>query len=48
MVTDGMYLLFIPGMTILAFIIGTALAFVAMSAKQEPTGDEPSETEAAH
>ena len=48
MVTEGMYLLFIPGFTILAFIIGTILAFVAMSAKVEPTGDEPPDAEAAH
>ncbi len=49
-VSDGMYILFVPGFTILAFLVGTGLAFVAMSAKQEPPGDEaPAEgEEAAH
>jgi hypothetical protein len=45
-----MYILFVPGFTILAFLIGTGLAIVAMSARQEPAGDEPAseEPEAAH
>lgn len=47
LVSEVMYLLFIPGMTVLAFIVGTTLAFIAMRARQEPPGDEPSDTEAA-
>jgi hypothetical protein len=49
-VSEGMYILFVPGFTILAFVVGTILAFGAMSAKQEPPGDEsPAEgEEAAH
>ncbi|MFN2465372.1 MAG: hypothetical protein ABR598_03800 [Candidatus Dormibacteria bacterium] len=39
--SEGMYILFVPGFTILAFLIGTGLAFIAMSAKQDPAGDEP-------
>jgi hypothetical protein len=40
-----MYILFIPVFTIMAFIIGTILAFAAISQNQEPNGDEPAETE---
>ena len=40
-------LLFIPGFTILAFLIGSGIAFIAMSGRIEPTDDE-GETEAAH
>ncbi len=49
-VSDGMYILLVPGFTILAFLVGTTLAFVAMSARQEPSGDEPTSEgeEAAH
>jgi hypothetical protein len=49
-VSEGMYILFVPGFTILAFLIGTGFAFMAMSAKQEPTDDEGAADveEAAH
>jgi hypothetical protein len=49
-VSEGMYILFVPGFTILAFLIGTGFAFMAMSAKQEPADDDaPTEAEeAAH
>lgn len=43
-----MYILFIPCFTILAFLIGTGLAWIAMSAGQEPAGDEPGDAEGAH
>ena len=33
---------------LIAFLVGTGLAFIAMSAKQEPESDEPAEGEAAH
>jgi len=36
------YVIFIPVFTVLAFLIGCTIAFIAMSAKQDPaTGDEP-------
>lgn len=45
---SAFYLLFIPGFTIIAFLIGSAIAFVAMSNKIEPTDDETEkEAEAA-
>ena len=40
-------LLFIPGFTILAFLIGSGIAFIAMSNKIEPA-DHQGESEAAH
>ena len=46
--SDAAYIVFVPGFTILAFMIGTGLAFIAMSAKQDPESDEPAEGEASH
>ena len=46
--SDAAYWVFVPGFTILAALIGGILAFVAMSAKQEPESDEPAEGEAHH
>ena len=43
----GFYLLFIPIFTILAFLIGSAIAFIAMSGREEPADDEAA-GEAAH
>ena len=37
---SAFYLLFIPGFTIIAFLIGSAIAFMAMSNKTEPTDGE--------
>jgi hypothetical protein len=48
MTSDALYIVFVPGFTILAFLIGSILAFAAMSAKQEPESDEPAEGEASH
>ena len=48
MTSEVLYLVFVPGFTILAFLIGSGAAFIAMSAKQEPESDEPGEAEAAH
>jgi len=46
---NSFYLLFIPGFTILAFLIGALLATIAMSAKVElPTEDEVSDGQPAH
>jgi hypothetical protein len=46
--SEAQYIIFVPGFTILAFLIGTIAAFVAMSAKQDPTEDEPSDGETSH
>ena len=46
--SEVLYILFVPGFTILAFLIGSGAAIIAMSAKQDPESDEPAETEAAH
>ncbi len=43
-----LYLLFIPGMTILSFLIGAIIMTVAMSDNMEPEDDEMAEAEAAH
>ena len=48
MTSDAAYWLFVPGFTILAFLIGSILAFAAMSARQDPESDEPAEGEASH
>jgi hypothetical protein len=46
---NSFYLLFIPGFTILAFLIGAVLATIAMGAKVEaPEVDEASEGQPAH
>jgi hypothetical protein len=46
---NSFYLLFIPGFTILAFLIGAVLATVAMGAKVEtPEVDEAAEGQPAH
>ena len=46
---NSFYLLFIPGFTILAFLIGALLATMAMSARVElPNEDEVSEGQPAH
>jgi hypothetical protein len=46
---NSFYLLFIPGFTILAFLIGALLATIAMSAKVEaPNEDEVAESQPAH
>jgi hypothetical protein len=37
----GFYLLFIPIFTVLAFLIGSAIAFIAMSGREEPSDNEP-------
>ena len=47
MTSEALYILFVPGFTILAFLIGCGAAVIAMSAKQEPPGDEP-DVDAAH
>ena len=45
---SAFYLLFIPGFTIMAFLIGSAIAFIAMSNKIDPADDEQeAEAEAA-
>jgi hypothetical protein len=45
---NSFYLLFIPGFTILAFLIGALLATMAMSGKVElPEEDEVSESQPA-
>jgi len=46
--SDAAYIIFVPGFTILAFLIGSILAFVAMSARQDPESDEPADGEASH
>ena len=46
--SEVLYLVFVPGFTILAFLIGSGAAMIAMSAKQEPESDEAGEPEAAH
>lgn len=43
-----LYLLFIPGMTILSFLIGAIIMTVAMSDNMEPEDDEVAEAEPAH
>lgn len=48
MTSEVLYLVFVPGFTILAFLIGSGFALMAMSAKQDPEPDEPGEAEAAH
>jgi hypothetical protein len=48
MTSDALYIVFVPGFTILAFLIGSILAFVAMSARVEPESDEPADGEASH
>jgi hypothetical protein len=46
---NSFYLRFIPGFTILAFLIGAILATMAMSSKVElPNEDEVSEGQPAH
>ncbi len=42
------FLIFIPGMTILSFLIGAIIMTVAMSDHVEPEDDEVAEAEAAH
>ena len=42
-----LYWIFIPGFTILAFLIGTIVAVIAMSDRVEPTPDE-SESTSSH
>jgi hypothetical protein len=37
---DAFYLLFIPGFTILAFLVGCAIAWFAMMDRIEPDDDE--------
>ena len=46
--SEVLYLVFVPGFTILAALIGGGFAMMAMSAKQDPDADEPGEGEAAH
>jgi hypothetical protein len=41
------YWIFIPVFTIMAFLIGSAIGFIAMSGREEPTDGE-SAGEAAH
>jgi hypothetical protein len=43
----GTMLLFIPGFTILAFIVGSIIAFIAMSDRVDPNDDD-GDAEAAH
>jgi hypothetical protein len=44
-----MYIIFVPVFTILAFLVGSALAFIAMAnTRQDPTSDDSSEGEPAH
>ena len=43
-----LYLLFIPGMTILSFLIGAIIMTIAMSDNIEPEDDEVAEAPAAH
>jgi len=42
------FLIFIPGMTILSFLIGAIIMTVAMSDNIEPEDDEVAESPAAH
>ena len=42
------FLIFIPGMTILSFLIGAIIMTVAMSDNIEPEDDEAAEAQAAH
>lgn len=42
------FLLFIPGMTILAFLTGAVIMTIAMSDNVEPPDDEPADGQAAH
>jgi hypothetical protein len=42
------FLIFIPGMTILSFLIGAIIMTVAMSDNVEPEDDEAAEAPAAH
>jgi hypothetical protein len=42
------FLIFIPGMTILSFLIGAIIMTVAMSDNVEPEDDEAVEAPAAH
>ena len=42
------FLLFIPGMTILSFLIGAVIMTIAMSDNIEPEDDEAGEAPAAH
>jgi len=46
--SEALYLLFVPGFTILAFLIGSGAAVIAMSARQEPPGDESEDAEVSH
>ena len=41
--SEALYLLFVPGFTLLAFLIGSGAAVIAMSARQEPPSDEPAD-----
>lgn len=41
------YLIFIPGFTILAFLTGSLVAWIAMSDRSEPV-EEPGEGQPAH
>jgi len=42
------FLLFIPGMTILSFLIGAIIMVVAMSDNLEPEDDEVADAPAGH
>lgn len=44
---DAFYLLFVPGFTILAFLVGTSIAWFAMMDRVEPEDDDK-ESQAAH
>ena len=46
--SEVLYLLFVPGFTLLAFLIGSGAAMIAMSARQEPPGEEPTDVDAHH
>lgn len=42
------FLLFIPGMTILAFLTGAVIMTIAMSDNVEPPDDEPADGQTSH
>lgn len=44
---NSFYLIFIPALAILAFLIGSAVAFIAMSGRIEPS-DEDGSGQPAH
>jgi hypothetical protein len=44
----ALFLIFIPGMTILSFLIGAIIMVVAMSDNVEPEDEDVAEAPAAH